>query len=505
MTPTTSILRVLVIDDNQGDRVLIIRELEREFEQLQTQEILDQNDFDRAMAAGGFNVVVTDYQLQWTTGLDILCSIKQRYPTCPVIMFTSSGNEEIAVEAMKAGLDDYVIKASGRYIRLAASVQVALERAEIRRRASLLEIRLQRLLNRLNVGVFRSNAAGELLECNPAYLNLLGADSIANAETLQPLNLQEIYQQLLSVPQQQQEIQLQRMDETLIWVFLNVAIDAIEDEPVVDGLIEDITARKQAELQLRQLNEQLEERVRERTARLEAANRDLEEFAYSISHDLREPLRGIQGFAQVLLENAAEPLSVTQQEYLNRIYNSTQRAEQLIEDLLTYSRLGQAELSLQSVNLSLLISRILTQLRPELRQRQAQVYVEEPLAEVAGNSVLLMQVITNLLTNAIKFVAVGVQPQVRIWTEEIRNADSSLMIRLWVADNGIGIDPEAHQRIFNPFVRLHGEETYPGSGIGLAIVRKGVERLGGRVGVESVLGQGSRFWIEFLGMNDSAI
>jgi signal transduction histidine kinase len=178
------------------------------------------------------------------------------------------------------------------------------------------------------------------------------------------------------------------------------------------------------------------------------------------------------------------------QDYLQRILSSVRRATSLIQDLLAYARLSQVEIALQPISLSLLIPEILSQLELTLQQRQAEVQIEQPLADVMGNRFILMQVITNLLTNAIKFVAPNVRPQVRIWTEA-RNSE----VRLWVGDNGIGIAPEFQQRIFNVFERLHTTEAYPGTGVGLAIVRRGVDRLGGKVGVESQPGQGSRFWI----------
>ncbi|WP_414568889.1 sensor histidine kinase [Nostoc sp. CCY 9925] len=137
------------------------------------------------------------------------------------------------------------------------------------------------------------------------------------------------------------------------------------------------------------------------------------------------------------------------------------------------------------------MTQILRQLELELTQRQTRVQIEEPLAEVTANPTILIQVITNLLTNAIKFVAPGVQPQLRIWTEK-RNG----LVRLWVQDNGIGIEETYQERIFNVFERLHSSEVYPGSGIGLAIVRKGVKRMNGQVGVESQPGEGSRFWLD---------
>lgn len=134
---------------------------------------------------------------------------------------------------------------------------------------------------------------------------------------------------------------------------------------------------------------------------------------------------------------------------------------------------------------------MLAQLKPEIQERQAHIHVEEPLAIVRTNRLMLIQVLTNLLSNAIKFVAEGVQPQARVWAEQ--RADHT---RLWIEANGIGIPLDKQQQIFRPFIRLHSEEEYSGNGIGLAIVRMGVERMGGQVGIESQLRQGSRFWLE---------
>lgn len=501
MVQTTQALRVLVIDDNPGDRTLVIRQLRREWAQLQAQEIRDASELSNAVAVDNFDLVITDYQLLWSTGLEVLRTIKQHYPSCPVIMFTNTGSEEIAVEAMKSGLDDYVLKQPNRYTRLSSTVRVVLERVEIQRRASLLEIRLQKLLNQVKLGVFRFTAAGEMLECNRAFLELLGVDSLAQAQAMQPFNLQENYAQLVTLPppqQQEIEVELRRANGTLMWILLTTTLSNIEGETVIDGLIEDITARKQAEIEKSQLNEILEQRVRERTIELEdinrqlaVANQDLEEFTYSVSHDLREPLRAISGFSSILLRNQGEQSEANRQDYLRRIITSTQQADRLIEDLLAYSRLSRSDIPLQIINLSLLISEILRQLQPELQQCQAQVQIEEPLAEVMGNRTILIQVLTNLLTNAIKFVSPEVKPQIRVWSEQRDNR-----IRLWVEDNGIGIAQEYQQQVFQVFNRLHSNEIYPGTGIGLAIVRKGVERLGGSVGVESQLQQGSRFWIE---------
>ncbi len=516
-------LRILLIDDNPGDRILAIRELQREFPNLQVEEIRDAEGFAQAVEQDYFDLVIIDYQLSWTNGIEVLRTIKERYPYCPAIMFTHTGSEEIAVEAMKSGLDDYVLKSANRYLRLPAAARAALERAQTQRRAALLEIRLQSLLNQLNVGVFRSTLNRQLLECNPAFLRLLDVNSLPEAQTLNLLNLpdlEEQYQNSSSFQPQEREVQLRRADGTSIWALLNITLNTINDDTVVDGLVEDITARKQAEAEIQQLSETLEQRVRERTSELEAANQelaatnqkleeanqDLEAFAYSVSHDLREPLRSIQGLAQAVLEDYASQLDSVGQNYTERIFSVSQQMDTFIQDLLTYSRLRRNEIPLQPTSLASVLTAVLDRLEPEIRQRQAQVTVEQPLPEVMGNRITLVQVVTNLLINAMKFVAPEVQPQVRVWTEEIGRAEKSHpltsspssqgIIRLWIEDNGIGIAPENHRRIFNVFDRLHGSEVYPGTGIGLAIVRKGMQRMGGRVGVESQLGQGSRFWIE---------
>lgn len=236
--------------------------------------------------------------------------------------------------------------------------------------------------------------------------------------------------------------------------------------------------------------ENLERMVNERTASLHEAIAQMEEFSYSVSHDLRAPVRAMQCYAEVLMEDYGARLDETAKKYLDRIIGSGARMDRLIQDVLTYSRLSRREVQLQPVHLDKLARELVHQ-HLDLGPSRAEISVEGQLLSVVGHEPSLTQAISNLLNNAVKFVAPGATPRIRIHTEQ-RNGD----VRLWIEDNGIGIKPEYQHRLFSVFERVHPEKNYEGTGIGLAIVRKAAERMGGKVGVESDGVTGSRFWIQ---------
>jgi two-component system, sensor histidine kinase and response regulator len=238
---------------------------------------------------------------------------------------------------------------------------------------------------------------------------------------------------------------------------------------------------------LKALNENLESRAQQ----LSAINRELESFCYTIAHDLRAPLRAMEGLTSLLLDEHAETLDPAAQEYGQRIRHAAARMDQMIQELLAYSRLTLMEFEPQPIRLSRALKDAVSQLAWDLEQKKAVINIKRSSYQVLGHYSLLVQVVANLISNAVKFVPPGTQPCISVRDE--RRGD---FIRIWFEDNGIGIAPEHRERIFRIFERLHGRDLYPGTGIGLAIVEKSVSRMNGKVGVESELGEGSRFWIE---------
>jgi signal transduction histidine kinase len=237
--------------------------------------------------------------------------------------------------------------------------------------------------------------------------------------------------------------------------------------------------------------EELEQRVQERTQALQATNKELESFAYSVSHDLRAPLRAMDGFATILREDYLDQFDDQGKLYLRRIIEAAERMDNLINDLLIYSRISREEIHLAPVLLEPLLQEVTTLLESEITNRQAEIEIQSPLPTVLGQRSVIQQVLTNLVSNGIKF-----QHQDSIPHVTVRGVVENGNATVFVADNGIGISNEHQERIFQVFERLHGVESYPGTGIGLAIVKKGIERLGGQVGVKSKLEEGSEFWFK---------
>jgi len=243
-------------------------------------------------------------------------------------------------------------------------------------------------------------------------------------------------------------------------------------------------------VQLRAYASNLEDVITQRDAELTATNHQLESLVYSIAHDLRAPLRAMQGYSAMLIEESSLGLNAAGADYAQRIGKAALHMDSLLSDLLQFSRISRLSVILAVTNLPGIIARVIEGLRPEIAAQRGEVATLTIWPEVMAHEPTLVQVISNLVSNALKFVQGGRSPVITLRTEE-----RGPFVRLWIEDNGLGIPLDYQEQIFRLFTRLNGE-TFAGTGIGLAIVQKGVERLGGRVGLESVLGEGSRFWVE---------
>jgi PAS domain S-box-containing protein len=250
-----------------------------------------------------------------------------------------------------------------------------------------------------------------------------------------------------------------------------------------------VLALAEAKRQLEEHTKNLERAVAERTAKLRESIEELESFSYSLSHDMRAPLRAITSFSEILELRFSDKLGREGKELLDRVISSAARLDRLIRDVLAYSQVTLAPIGKEPLDPEKLIRQIIDE-HPSFQEPNAEIEIRTPFLAILGHEASLTQCIYNLLSNAIKFVPKGTKPHIQIWTEPFEN-----YVRLWVEDNGIGIPAEAKDRMFLMFQRFHRSTEYEGTGIGLAIVRKAVERMSGKVGVESEPGQGSRFWL----------
>lgn len=512
-------LQILQLEDDPLDARLTLRLLREGGLEVEVERVHTFAEFQNSLHRRAPSVILADYTVPGVDVLKALQWARQNQPDVPFIFLSGTLGEDVAIETLKLGATDYVLKQ--RIGRLVPAVRRALQEARVqtqRKRAEQdlreSEGRYRALLEQAPdaVVVFQN---WRLVYVNVAALSLCGAtelDQMWGKEILacfSPSDQEAVRQSVLrllnggSLPMR--EARVRRLDGREVPVEVTGGRVDWLGQPAIQAILRDITERKRIEVelyatkdQLQCANDRLEKAVEERTVELGEAIEDLNRFSYAVIHEMRGPLRAMHGFA-TLIESAGFD-SVDSLEFLGRIKAAAERLDNLIGDAVIYSQVMRRRRALVPVNLDRL-ARDAVQTMPQLQPSIADVCIEEPLPVVLGNEPALLHCLNNLLENGAKFVAVGVRPRVRIWAESLPprpcpqpGEPPDLLVRLWVEDNGIGIAPEHQARIFEVFQRL--DPSYPGTGVGLAIVRKAAERMGGRVGVESELGKGSRFWME---------
>jgi PAS domain S-box-containing protein len=449
------------------------------------------------------SVILSDHGLPAFDGFSALSLAQKKAPDVPFIFVTGSLGEEMTIKALKSGATDFVLK--HRLASLPPAVHRALRQAEFRlqrkqaedallsseeRYRSLVELSPDALFVLIQDRIVFVNSAGVKLfgAANPEQLNGRHFEELVPADRWQSVqrSLQQMNEQGKATVFVEEE--MLRLDGSPVDVELAAAPLMFAGKRAAQVIAHDVSERKRAEAQIRLLNVDLEKRVAERTAELEAANKELEAFSYSVSHDLRAPLRHIEGFVEILVSTKADELPEESQHHLQTIAESAKQMGRLIDDLLTFSRTARAELKKTKLNLPELVQATIRDLARESENRVVE-WVVHDLPEVEADPALLRQVTLNLLGNALKYTRK--QSVARI---EIGSNNSGTENIIYVRDNGVGFDMRYAHKLFGVFQRLHRAADFEGTGVGLANVRRIINRHGGRTWAEGEINQGATFY-----------
>jgi PAS domain S-box-containing protein len=482
--------KILIVDDSVNDADLMVRALRRGGHRLEFDRVDTADAMLTALAQRQWDIVIADYSMPRFNGIEALSLVKSANPDLPFILVSGAVGEEVAVQAMQAGAQDYILK--GNLSRLPLAVERELREARARRARMRAEARYRSLFERVPVGVFGTTPEGQIVEANPAFVEMLGFSDI---EELKHFDLGSLWVQPGEFARRNAliaragvvhnfESQLRRADGSVIWCSESIRAEYAGPGNQLagfEGVAVDITSRKNLQQELTLARDMAVE-----AARLKS------EFLANMSHEIRTPLTGIIGMCELLCDSN---LSAEQREFADLIGSSADSLLIIVNDILDFSKLSAGKLVFEEIDFELAaaVEAVVKLLGERARKKGLELILklgDEVPPLVRGDPTRLRQVIANLLGNAIKFTERG---EVVVSIELQHASEREVVIRFQIADTGIGISAEALRGLFQPFHQADGSTTrkYGGTGLGLAISAQLVERMGGKIEVGSELDRGS--------------
>lgn len=491
-TPKDRIIKILLFEDNPGDAGLIeemLEELDEQYKLLNVETLEDGLD---TLKNQHFDLILLDLGLPDSDGIETLLDVNNKTPKTPIIVLTGLNNEEMGTIAVKNGAQDYLIKKEIDGILLERSIRYAITRKKS-------EKKYLTLFNSIDEGfctieVIFDNKDNPIdyrfLEINPAFQDQTGLIE-AEGKLMRDLAPDheeywfEIYGKVALTGKPIRFVNEAKALNRWYDVYAFKVGDPGDREVAI--LFNDITKFKETENKLREYQETLEEKVKKRTEELAKSNDDLKHFAYVASHDLREPLRMISSFLQLLERRYSNKLDQEANEYIGFAVNGAKRLDEMIQDLLEFSKITRKEMERSEVDLNKVLEQTKINLKYVIDANNVKINYNT-LPTIFGDEILLELLFQNLISNSIKYRR---EETPKIDITAIKKLNYYLFA---IKDNGIGMSSDHLKRIFTIFQRLHSKEEYEGTGIGLSIVEKIVHQHEGKIWAESELGKGSIFY-----------